>query len=75
MMIVLSNKEDKFVWKLSTFGLFSVMYADMMDVHIIFLWKYIWKSKVPSNIKIRMILRNQPTTFFSLVPLIISYGE
>jgi hypothetical protein len=56
MLVNLSNDGDKFVWKLTTFGTFIVksMYADFMNVHTVYLEKYIWKLKVPLKIKIFM---------------------
>jgi hypothetical protein len=56
MGVTLNENSDTFVWKLTSSGLFSVksLYAHMMNGHTIFLWKYIWKLKVPLKIKIFM---------------------
>jgi hypothetical protein len=57
MMVQLSSDEqDKFVWNLTTSGVFSVksMYEDLMNDHTVFLRKYLWKLKIPLKIKIFM---------------------
>jgi hypothetical protein len=56
MMARLTDDPDNFVWKLTTSGLFTVksMYADLMNGHMVFLSKYIWKLKVPLEVKIIM---------------------
>jgi hypothetical protein len=53
LSINLNDEEDKFVWKLSDSGSFSVksMYTDLMNGHTVYLKKYIWKLKVLLNIK------------------------
>ena len=55
-MVQLSNNPDKFVWNLTTSGIFSVksMYLDMMDDDTRYLRKYLWKLKIPLKIKIFM---------------------
>jgi hypothetical protein len=54
MSVQLTNEPDNFVWNLNESGLFSVksMYLDLMNGHTRFLWKYLWKIKVPLKIKI-----------------------
>jgi hypothetical protein len=49
MNVHLSNEPDKFKWCLSTTSIFPVksMYADIMNGHMVFLKKYLWKIKVP----------------------------
>jgi hypothetical protein len=56
LSINLNDEEDKFVWKLSDSGSFSVksMYTDIMNGHTVYLKKYIWKLKVPLKIRIFM---------------------
>ena len=56
MMVQLSEVPDRFVWKLTTNGLFSVksMYEDLMNDHTPYLRKYLWKLKIPLKIKIFM---------------------
>lgn len=56
MMVNLSDEPDRFVWKLTTYGLFSVksMYEDLMNDHTPYLRKYLWKLKIPLKIKIFM---------------------
>jgi hypothetical protein len=53
MMVQLTNTPDKFVWKLTDSGTFSVksMYLDLMNGHTPFLCKYLWKLKIPLKIK------------------------
>jgi hypothetical protein len=50
------NLSDKFVWKLTEFGVFTVKsyYMDLMNGHTRFLCKYLWKLKIPLKIKIFM---------------------
>jgi hypothetical protein len=50
----LSSEPDKFVWKLTDSGVFSVksMYIDYMNGHTRFLRKYLWKLKILLKIKI-----------------------
>ena len=56
MMVNLTDEPDRFVWKLTTTGLFSVksMYEDLMNDHTPYLRKYLWKLKIPLKIKIFM---------------------
>jgi hypothetical protein len=51
--IHLTTEPDKFVWKLTDSGLFSVksFYMDLMNGHAIYLRKYLWKLKIPLKIK------------------------
>jgi hypothetical protein len=55
-MVQLSNERDKFVWKLSPTGMFTIksMYIDLMSENTRFLRKYLWKLKIPLKIKIFM---------------------
>jgi hypothetical protein len=52
MSVQLTHENDKFVWKLTDSGLFSVksMYLDLMNGHTRFLRKYLWKIKIPLKI-------------------------
>jgi hypothetical protein len=54
--INLRLEPDKFIWKLSESGIFSVksMYLDYMNGHATYLRKYLWKLKIPLKIKIFM---------------------
>jgi hypothetical protein len=54
MEINFNDEQDKFVWGLTSLGNFSVksMYANMLDGHIRYLLKYLWKHKIPLKIKI-----------------------
>jgi exonuclease III len=56
MMVVLNHETDRFVWKLTTNGLFSVksFYEDLMNEHTPYTRKYLWKMKIPLKIKIFM---------------------
>ena len=56
MIINLTNEEDKFIWILTTTGLYRVksMYEDFLNGHTVHLRKHIWKLKVPLKIKIFM---------------------
>jgi hypothetical protein len=56
----LSNNPDKFIWKLTGSGIFTVksMYLDLMNSHTSFLHKYLWKLKIPPKIKIFMWFLN-----------------
>jgi hypothetical protein len=56
ILVNLTEDQDVFGWKLTISSLFSIksVYADMMNGHTVFLRKYIWKIKVPLNIKIFM---------------------
>jgi hypothetical protein len=57
MGVQLSNEKDKFVWSLTTSGLFTIksMYLDLLDDGTKFLKKYIWKMMVP--LKVRVLMR------------------
>ena len=61
MDIRLTDREDTFVWKLTTNGVFTVksMYEDLMNGHTRFLCKYLWKLKIPLKIKIFMWFLNR----------------
>lgn len=54
--VTLSSEPDRFIWKLTDSGVFSVksMYLDLMNGHTRFLCKYLWKLKIPLKIKIFM---------------------
>lgn len=54
--INLSQEPDVFHWKIHTSGVFSVksMYADLINIGLVFRKKYIWKIKVLLKIKIFM---------------------
>ena len=56
MMVNLTDDSDRFVWKLTTTGLFTIksMYEDLMNDHTPYLRKYLWKLKIPLKIKIFM---------------------
>jgi hypothetical protein len=56
ILVNLTEDQDVFGWKLTISSLLSIksVYADMMNGHTVFLRKYIWKMKVPLNIKIFM---------------------
>jgi hypothetical protein len=56
MGIQLTNESDRFLWKLTNNGVFSVksMYEDIMNEHTPFLRKFIWKIKIPLKIKVFM---------------------
>jgi hypothetical protein len=56
MFISLSDENDAFMWRLTTFGSFLVksMYPDYMNGHTIFLRKYIWKLEIPLKVHIFM---------------------
>jgi hypothetical protein len=60
MTVNLVDEQDKFVWKLTTSGVFSVksMYEDLMNDHTPYLRKYLWKLKIPLKIKIFMWFLN-----------------
>lgn len=53
MLVQLSEEDDRFVWNLTTNGLFTVksMYEDLMCDHTPFLRKYLWKVKISLKIK------------------------
>jgi hypothetical protein len=61
MDINLTAEPDRFVWRLTTSGVFTVksMYLDYLNGHTKFLKKYIWKMKVPLKIKIFMWFLNR----------------
>ena len=54
--INLTNEDDKFVWKLTSTGVFTVksMYEDLLNGYTVNLRKQIWKLKIPLKIKIFM---------------------
>ena len=56
MGVHLTGENDRFVWSLLQNGIFTVksMYTDYMHGHTLFLRKYLWKLKVPLNIKVSM---------------------
>jgi hypothetical protein len=56
MAINLNHEADRFVWKLTDSGLFSVksIYTDFINGHTVYLKRYIWKLKVPLKIRIFM---------------------
>jgi hypothetical protein len=60
MAININSEPDKFVWRLTDSGLFTVksMYLDYMNGHTRFLRKYLWKLKIPLKIKIFMWFLN-----------------
>lgn len=61
-MVHLNDNLDQFIWKLTNIGIFTVksMYLDQMNGHTRFLYKYLWKLKVPLKIKIFMwFLKNK----------------
>ena len=53
MLVQLNGDSDRFVWKLTSSGIFSVksMYEDLMNDHTPYLRKYLWKVKIPLKIK------------------------
>jgi hypothetical protein len=55
--INLTDEPDKFVWKLTDSGLFTVksMYLDYMNGHTRFLRKYLWKLKIPLKINFYVV--------------------
>jgi hypothetical protein len=56
MKVNLTDDSDSFIWHLTESGVFSVksLYTDLMNGYTRFLHKYLWKIKVPLNIKIFM---------------------
>jgi hypothetical protein len=60
MAVQLSDEPDRFIWKLTPSGSFSVksMYEDLMNDPTPFARKYLWKIKVPLKIKIFMWFLN-----------------
>ena len=52
--VSLSDEPDVFRWSLTTTGTFTVksLYADFLNGHTRFLWKYLWRLKIPLKIKI-----------------------
>ena len=56
MQVNLADEQDVFVWRLTSSGMFTVisMYLDILNGQTRFPRKYIWKIKVPLNIKIFM---------------------
>jgi hypothetical protein len=61
MQVNLSADPDKFIWNLTSSGVFSVksMYVDYMNGNTTYLRKYIWKLKVPLKIRIFMWFLNR----------------
>jgi hypothetical protein len=61
MGVTLPTVEDSFTWRLTDAESFSVksMYVDLMNGHIVFLQKYIWKLTVPLKIKILTWFRHK----------------
>jgi hypothetical protein len=59
--VQLSEDPDKFIWRLTANGEFSVksLYVDFMNDHTVFLKKYIWRLKVPLKIRIFMWFLNK----------------
>jgi hypothetical protein len=53
MSVQLSDEPDKFIWNLTTNGVFTVksMYEDLMNGHTTFLCKYLWRLKIRLKIK------------------------
>jgi hypothetical protein len=53
MSVLLNDEPDRFKWHLMSTGSLSVnsMYADIMNEHTVFSKKYIWKIKVPLEIR------------------------
>jgi hypothetical protein len=51
--VELSDEPDRFIWKLTDSGLFTVksMYLDLMNDHIRYLRKYLWKLDPLKNKK------------------------
>jgi uncharacterized protein Usg len=56
MLVTLNEENDRFVWNLTSNGLFTVksMYEDIMSDHTHLIRKYLWKVKIPLKIKIFM---------------------
>ena len=56
MDVHLTDNKDSFGWGLTNSGIFTVksMYLDFMNGHTKYLFKYIWKMKVPLKIRIFM---------------------
>jgi hypothetical protein len=54
MQVHLNHDSDRFVWKLTPNGVFSVksMYEDLINDNTPYMKKYIWKIKIPLKIKI-----------------------
>jgi hypothetical protein len=54
--INLTTEPNKFIWKLTDSGFFSVksFYMDLMNGHAIYVHTYLWKLKIPLKIKILM---------------------
>ena len=61
MNVNVSQSPDRFVWKLTASGIFSVksMYEDLMNGHTRFLHTYLWKLKIPLKIKVFMWFLNK----------------
>jgi hypothetical protein len=60
MSVQLSDEPDKFIWNLTTNGVFTVksMYEDLINGHTTFLRKYLWRLKISLKIKIFMWFLN-----------------
>jgi hypothetical protein len=56
MRLQLTEEPNILKWNLTPPSVFSVksMYVDYMNVHIVFLKKYLWKIKIPLKIMIFM---------------------
>jgi hypothetical protein len=56
MVVNPSEEPNRFVWKLSASGVFTVksMYEVLMNEHSNFPTKYLWKPKLPLKIKVYM---------------------
>jgi hypothetical protein len=61
LMVNLNGENDRFVWNLTSNGLFTVkyMYEDLINDHTPFFRKYLWKVKVPLKIKKMWFLSNK----------------
>jgi hypothetical protein len=57
MLLQLNDNEDNFTWNLTSLGIFMTrsLYLDLLNGHIVYLRKYIWKIKVPLKIRIFML--------------------
>jgi hypothetical protein len=56
MEVQLNDREELFQWNLTTSGIFTVksFCLNLLNGHIVFLKRYIWKTKFPLKIKIFM---------------------
>jgi hypothetical protein len=52
--VQLEPRDDEFKWSLTQLGRFTVksMYLDLLNDNTIYLYKYLWKMKVPLKMKI-----------------------